>query len=46
MSVTEPMVFSHPDMGNRYYLFPMYSLWMPVMASPGSRTAGERPRTI
>jgi hypothetical protein len=38
----EPMVFSHPDMGNRYYLFPMYSLWMPVIASPGRRTAGGR----
>jgi hypothetical protein len=38
----EPMVFSHPDMGNRYYLFPMYSLWMPVVASPGRRTAGGK----
>ena len=37
---TEPMVFSHPDMGKRYYLFPMYSLWMPVIASPGQRTDG------
>lgn len=36
----EPMVFSHPDMGNRYYLFPMYSLWMPVIESPGKRNAG------
>jgi hypothetical protein len=36
----EPVVFSHPDMGNRYYLFPMYSLWMPVVASPGRRTPG------
>jgi hypothetical protein len=40
-----PMVFSHPDMGKRYYLFPMYSLWMPVVESPGSRTAGEGART-
>jgi hypothetical protein len=38
----EPMVFSHPDMGSRYFLFPMYSLWMPVVASPGSRTTGEK----
>ncbi|MGL3822713.1 DUF1254 domain-containing protein [Sphingopyxis sp. R3-92] len=36
----EPVVFSHPDMGNRYFLFPMYSLWMPVVDSPGRRTAG------
>jgi hypothetical protein len=38
----EPQVFSHPDMGKRYYLFPMYSLWMPVITSQGSRTAGEK----
>lgn len=38
----EPMVFSHPDMGNRFFLFPMYSLWMPVVESPGSRTTGGR----
>lgn len=38
----EPMVFSHPDMGDRYFLFPMYSLWMPVIESPGSRTTGEK----
>lgn len=38
----EPMVFSHPDMGKRYFLFPMYSLWMPVVESPGSRTTGEK----
>lgn len=37
----EPMVFTHPAMGKRYYLFPMYSLWMPVVESPGSRTTGE-----
>jgi hypothetical protein len=22
----EPMVFTYPDMGKRYFLFPMYSL--------------------
>jgi hypothetical protein len=38
----EPMVFSHPDMGNRYFLFPMYSLWMPVVSVPGSRTTGGK----
>lgn len=38
----EPYVFSHPDMGKRYYLLPMYSLWMPVIESPGSRTTGEK----
>lgn len=38
----EPMVFSHPDMGDRYFLFPMYSLWMPVVECPGARTTGGR----
>ena len=38
----EPIVFSHPDMGKRYYLFPTYSLWMPVLESLGSRTTGEK----
>ena len=38
----EPTVFSHPDMGSRYYLFPMYSLWMPVIESAGTRTTGEK----
>jgi len=37
----EPIIFSHPDMGKRFYLFPMYGLWMPVIESPGSRTEGE-----
>jgi hypothetical protein len=39
---SEPMVFRYPDMGKRYFLFPMYSLWMPVIQSPGSRTTGEK----
>ena len=38
----EPMVFSHPDMGDRYFLFPTYSLWMPVLESPGARTTGGK----
>lgn len=42
---TEPMIFSYPDMGDRYFLFPMYSLWMPVLESPGSRTTGQKAAT-
>lgn len=38
----EPMIFSHPDMGKRFFMFPMYSLWMPVIESPGSRTTGQK----
>lgn len=41
-----PVVFSHPDMGSRFFLFPMYSLWMPVIASPGARTTGGRAANI
>jgi hypothetical protein len=41
----EPMVFTYPDMGTRYFLFPMYSLWMPVIESPGSRTEGDKAGT-
>ena len=42
----EPTVFSHPDMGDRFFLFPMYSLWMPVIESVGTRTTGGRARTF
>jgi hypothetical protein len=42
LDLAEPQVFSHPDMGDRYYMFPMYSLWMPVTYSAGSRTTGEK----
>jgi hypothetical protein len=41
----EPMVLTYPDMGKRYFLFPMYSLWMPIIGSPGSRTTGEKGST-
>jgi hypothetical protein len=38
----EPTVFTHPDMGKRYYLFPMYSLWMPVVCwQPHDRREGR-----
>lgn len=42
----EPWVLSYPDMGDRYFLFPMYSLWMPVIHSGGSRTTGEKAHTF
>ncbi|MDG9924438.1 MULTISPECIES: DUF1254 domain-containing protein [unclassified Pseudomonas] len=38
--LSEPQVFSQPDMGKRYYLMPMYDLWMTIFHSPGARTAG------
>ena len=38
VDVKEPQVFSHPDMGKRFFLFPMVDLWMTIFASPGTRT--------
>jgi hypothetical protein len=38
LDLKEPQVFSHPDMGDRYFLFPMVDLWMNIFASPGKRT--------
>ncbi len=37
LDLEEPQVFSHPDMGKRYHLFPMVDLWMTIFASPGTR---------
>jgi len=42
VDLSEPQVFSHPDMGNRYFLFPMYDLWMNIIQSPGARTTGGK----
>jgi hypothetical protein len=36
----EPMVFSYPNMGNRFFLFPMYDEWTDVVGVPGTRTMG------
>ncbi|MEX2093539.1 MAG: DUF1254 domain-containing protein [Pirellulales bacterium] len=40
LDLSEPMVFSHPDMDDRYFLFPMVDLWMTIFESPGKRTTG------
>lgn len=41
VDLNEPQVFSHPDMGKRFYLFEVVDLWMTDLAdSPGTRTAG------
>ena len=40
LDLTEPQVFSHPDMGKRFYLFEMTDLWMTDFDTPGTRTAG------
>ncbi len=42
IDLAEPQVFSHPDMGNRFHLFPMVDLWMTIFASPGTRTGDSK----
>ncbi|WP_152223653.1 DUF1254 domain-containing protein [Pseudomonas sp. SCB32] len=41
VDLSEPQVFSQPNMGKRYYLMPMYNLWMDIFDSPGARTTGD-----
>ena len=41
LDLAEPQVFSHPAMGDRFYLFEIVDLWMSALESaPGKRTAG------
>ncbi len=43
LDLAEPQVFSHPDMGNRFYLFEITDLWMTDSeSSPSKRTAGGK----
>ena len=42
VDLSEPIVFSHPDMGKRFYLFEMTDLWMHDFETPGARTAGGK----
>jgi hypothetical protein len=42
LDLSQPVVFSHPDMGKRFYLFEMTDLWMIDFNTPGSRTAGGK----
>ncbi len=38
-----PLVMEIPDMGERYYLFPIMDAWTNVVATPGTRTTGPGP---
>ena len=42
VDLAEPQVFSHPDMGKRFYLFEMTDLWMTDFQTPGTRTSGGK----
>jgi hypothetical protein len=42
LDLSEPQVFSHPDMGDRFYLFEVVDLWMSDSpSSPSKRTAPD-----
>jgi hypothetical protein len=41
----EPWVLTIPDMGDRYFLFPMLDGWTNVFQVPGSRTTGGKAQT-
>jgi hypothetical protein len=43
IDLSEPIVFSHPDMGDRFYLMEIVDLWMhDLESSPSKRTAGGK----
>ncbi len=43
LDLSEPQVFSHPDMGDRFYLFEITDLWMSDSEhSPSKRTASGK----
>jgi hypothetical protein len=42
VDLSQPQVFSHPDMGERFYLFEMTDLWMTDFYTPGTRTVGDK----
>ena len=42
LDLSEPQVFSHPAMGDRFFLFEIVDLWMSALQSaPSKRTAGR-----
>jgi hypothetical protein len=45
LDLSEPQVFSHPDINNRFFTFQLVDLWMIVKDSVGTNTSGEKAMT-
>jgi hypothetical protein len=42
----QPWVFSYPNMGTRYFVFPIYDEWTNVIGAPGARTYGYGAQSV
>lgn len=45
LDLSEPQVFSHPEIKNRFFTFELVDLWMIVKNSVGTNTSGEKAMT-
>lgn len=45
LDLKEPMVFSHPEVPDRFFTFELVDLWMTVHASVGTNTSGSAAKT-
>jgi hypothetical protein len=45
LDLSEPQVFTHPEVNNRFFTFELVDLWMTVKDSVGTNTSGEKAMT-
>jgi hypothetical protein len=45
LDLSEPQVFSHPEIKNRFFTFELVDLWMIVKNSVGTNTSGSKAMT-